>query len=887
MIRSNPWLAYDAAEDLRELGRLDESEKLYEAALSMKSDMVSGWRGLALIARKRGDSAAAAENFLKARALEPSNPWLACDAAEDLRELGRLGESEKLYEAALSMKSDMVSGWRGRGLLARRQGRFDAAIEFFRRAAALAPAEVSIQRELILALRDLGRADEAEREAEGLLGRFPEAPQAIVAYAEAKRRRLNRDELVALYEKAVAAAPEDAWLRMGLAEEFFRADRFDDAEHWFERTLEQSPDHVGALVGKARLARRRGDRGAARQVLERAVAAPGATAWTRAELAQEMADAAEFETAETYLHELIQQAPAEEAYYVQLGQIRRLRGDSAGARAAFAEAVALNPGSTNALIQTAISDFNLGRAAMAIDALKPLAEKEQPSAQVLETLATFAERSDDVETGVALRRRALELEPARVWAHLELARGLAKLGRDHELADVLSACEARFGATIELTAFRARLLRDRADIAGALAAFAAASAAHPERFDLWADRIFCMIKCGQFVEAEVGLAKPPPCSGRENAQVALLRGQLAMAQWDADRAFSCFTDGLQINSSDSWLQELAARAALLRADTEASVEYIRNSAQTSASHRSHHGGACRPMQSIVGQLADEYRMDSKALTRLQECVAVGSLDGLADLVREFPDYTPGGIAYLTALRRCGAAPALDETSANPERPIPRFVTQFWDSDLPDDVQRLCDEWSRQEGFGYERFSAAEALHFIGETGAASVALAFRRAREPTSQADLFRLYVLYLRGGFYIDADDRLIGPLDGLDRGGKDLIVCLEDWGTAGNNFIAAAPGHPVIERALNAAIATLNSSDNEMIWLATGPGLLTRCLAGYIAEDAKRLSRVQIFDVHELPRAVGAHCATSHKYSRRHWVSAAFRSRDNSMAAIPPGYL
>ena len=204
------------------------------------------------------------------------------------------------------------------------------------------------------------------------------------------------------------------------------------------------------------------------------------------------------------------------------------------------------------------------------------------------------------------------------------------------------------------------------------------------------------------------------------------------------------------------------------------------------------------------------------------------------------------------------------------------MTQFWDSDLPDDVKRLCDEWSRQEGFGYERFSAAEALHFIGETGAASVALAFRRAREPTSQADLFRLYVLYLRGGFYIDADDRLIGPLDGLDRGGKDLIVCLEDWGTAGNNFIAAAPGHPVIERALNAAITTLNSSDNEMIWLATGPGLLTRCLAGYIAEDAKRLSRVQILDVHELPRAVGAHCATSHKYSRRHWVSAAFRSRD-----------
>ena len=77
------WAICEIGHELRELGRLDEAEGHYRKIVAERPHIVGAWRGLALIARKRGDRAVAAENFQNARALEPSSPWLAWEAAED------------------------------------------------------------------------------------------------------------------------------------------------------------------------------------------------------------------------------------------------------------------------------------------------------------------------------------------------------------------------------------------------------------------------------------------------------------------------------------------------------------------------------------------------------------------------------------------------------------------------------------------------------------------------------------------------------------------------------------------------------------------------------------------------------------------------------------
>ena len=113
------------------------------------------------------------------------------------------------------------------------------------------------------------------------------------------------------------------------------------------------------------------------------------------------------------------------------------------------------------------------------------------------------------------------------------------------------------------------------------------------------------------------------------------------------------------------------------------------------------------------------------------------------------------------------------------------------------------------------------------------------------------------------------------IDPGDRDLLLYQEDWGMAGNNFIGAKPNHPVIGAALRGAVEALNRGDNEMVWLMTGPGLLTRSLATFLAADVTQgLSKVMLMERYELYRSVAIHCATSYKYTTKHWSRTTFRS-------------
>ena len=91
-------------------------------------------------------------------------------------------------------------------------------------------------------------------------------------------------------------------------------------------------------------------------------------------------------------------------------------------------------------------------------------------------------------------------------------------------------------------------------------------------------------------------------------------------------------------------------------------------------------------------------------------------------------------------------------------------------------------------------------------------------------------------------------------------LFVYQEDFGTLGNNVIGAAPQHPVIGRALDLAVAAVGRGDRDILWLSTGPGLLTRAFAQTLASTplvwAAWLDQIVVLDRRKLRHAV-AHTA------------------------------
>jgi hypothetical protein len=136
------------------------------------------------------------------------------------------------------------------------------------------------------------------------------------------------------------------------------------------------------------------------------------------------------------------------------------------------------------------------------------------------------------------------------------------------------------------------------------------------------------------------------------------------------------------------------------------------------------------------------------------------------------------------------------------------------------------------------------------------------------------LACLVARGGIYADADDRCLAPIDGFLRLEATLVVHQENYGTIGNNFIAATPEHPVLTRALELGAAAMQRSDHDLVWLSTGPGLLTRAFAQEWAtgRPGGLLRRTQVMDLGELQRVVGIHCPVRYKSTERHWSRAAF---------------
>ncbi len=879
------WTLVDIATELRELGRLGEAEAAYRNIVTKNPSFSNGWRGLALLARQRGDRAAALEHFRAAVAADPDNVWTLQDLSTELRELGHVEEAAAAYRDLTAKHPHSPHGWRGLALLARQRGDRAGALEYFRAAAALDPHNIWTMQDMAAELRELGRPDEAQDLVKDFAGRHPESAQAQIAYANGIRHKASASEIIDLIEKAVAVEPGNLHARLALAGEYLKSWRLDEADALYDAALAEKPGDSSALAGKGQVARRRGQCDVALERLEAAAADPAASEWTIVELSRELLDAGRLDAAQQVLRAALARNPQKPIFHLQLGHNARASGDRAEARTAYMRAAEVEGGQDQARIELAVEEFHEGRLEPAFLLLDAVLQKNPKHAQALTTLANIAQQLDDVHGAIALRRKALGIDPGNLWSRAQLIQALAKVGKSREADEELARCEISFGPLPEFVVVKARILTDRGDHAAARALLEHAAARFPNRFELHFLRVMSLISCGAFDEARRAADGAPAYGAREKARLCLLRGQVAAAEWRLESAYSFFAEALQAEPIDPWTNDCAARVALLRGDVETARSHLETSVRNNPVHRSQQRGGWKSSQTHIGQLLDEYRMDPWVLDRLRKCMGAGDcVEALAKLVLEAPDSTPAAISLLIAMRRKGLFSRPQPGQGGPSR-IPAKITQFWDEDIPKDVEALCDGWrATHPDFEYTRFSKADARLYLREMGPPGALAAFDRAAEPAMKADIFRLALLYREGGFYIDADDRCLAPISTIDPGDRDLILYQEDFGTAANNFIGVIPRHPAIGLALQSAVEAINRGDSDVVWLATGPGLLTRCVAFYLAEAIEaRLGAILFLDRHEIFEAVAIHCVTAYKHSKKHWSRTSFsRSRAFSLASL-----
>ena len=322
------------------------------------------------------------------------------------------------------------------------------------------------------------------------------------------------------------------------------------------------------------------------------------------------------------------------------------------------------------------------------------------------------------------------------------------------------------------------------------------------------------------------------------------------------------------------------RVQIKELDLDGARDTLRQLVRSEAGYRAAQGKSNNISQTQLGQLIDEYALEPDALAEMQairHLPAARRMGQLRDIAMRYPDATAAAITLLVAMRQDGQF-ALRTVPQGQQRGIPARICQFWDTlDVPADILAYMESWRDQhQGWEFLRFDDDAAYDFLMRYPE-EVRTAYRRARSTAMKSDLFRLAWLYAEGGYYADADDRCIAAIDDWVPADYRLVLWQEEFGSIGNNFIGAAPRHPLIGIALRQAVNAINRGDVDILWLSTGPGLLTRTFARllpFYAEDwPSFLEDIAVLDRGDYFRMVAPHCHAAYKTTDKHWGNSAFK--------------
>ncbi|MDE1905651.1 MAG: tetratricopeptide repeat protein [Rhodospirillales bacterium] len=760
----------------------------------------------------------------------------------------------------------------------------EAKLAALRAAVRLAPEDPWYAMALAEALRAAGQSEQAVAVLKALLAAQPAFWHAFVVLGHIARHGGARDEALEWFRRAVKLAPGEVWCWLDVAEELRVLGRVEEAKAVLTQAAAAFPQSWPVEMGFGHCARAQSAPGAARRHFEEAARLAPDEISPRLGLIEVLRDTGALDEARQAALALHATHPGHMPLLLSLAYTERQAGLEEDAAGHFAEALALEPENPSLLAEIARQDYRLGHQQEGNAHLRHALELDPCHRDAVSQLAAQALAVGDAAQAFEIFSTAVKRHPGEMAFRFGMLDALAWQGRFEEALDGLTALEQEHGATPQLHNWRITLLRRIGRMEEALHAARAATATAPREFWLWAERFQTELLAGSDASLQKCLFGIPATNVAERAIRRRCVGALAESLWQMEAALAHYEAAAALNPNDIMLQEALSRVKLMRFDLAGARTHLHRQYELMASDRRLRGESLNISQSLLGQMIDEYAADDELCAALAELSAQPSparLEALAIIARQVPDSTAPAASLLLAMRqaeRMDFVPAPDTTS-----PIPRTITMFWDQpEPPEDVSALMQSWREHNpGFGWRCFSEVEAGDYLDTTFPAPVLQAYQRVRERPQKADIFRLAVLAAEGGIYADADDRCLHPLEALLPPGASLVLAQEEFGCAANHFIAAAPGHPVLQAALRAVVKAINRGDNEIPWLLSGPGLLTRALAQHIAAHGVGglPPGLALLDRRQLGGFVAAGCFAAYKTYHLH-----HRKRIDAAAAHKP---
>jgi tetratricopeptide (TPR) repeat protein len=830
----------------RDDARLGEAEAAFRAAIDIEPN-ATGFGGLGNVLRSRGDPAGALEAYNAGLARDPRNIGIIMEKGHLLRRSGRLNDAEATFRQALEVAPDHVG-------------------------ATLAIAQL---------LRLHGDVAGARFKLEAVIRLDPSNISAIIERAYLMREMGDFDEAEAGFRNALEVDPKHVGATIALSQVLADRSRFETAE----RMLSEIADDINAQLARGYLARRRGDHRRALFFFQTVLRHQPEHPVALLETALGLCELGEPEQANQLLCSFRKAFPTDPRGWSFQAMVHRRMGAHDLAFADFQKAAAVQiPADPQLLVEMALEARSLGDAQASEDLLKNVLAKHPKHFQARIQMIEHVRLAEHHETARALSMQLICEFPGTIWPYIFAARAALELGHRELALDDLRRAKELFGEQPELIVAEFDACEYVRDWQAAQEILDGVSIELRHHFSVWTLHVRLAIILARFGIAERLLSASPAQTRVDTSRAALFRGQLAEARWQHGVARLHYDEALRLNPRDSWGHAEAARASLLLLELDAARGHLQANVKLTAAMNTLRRLSSNMSQSHIGQLIDEFALDQSALARLRNCLSLPperQADALAQVVLDYPDVTAPATLYLIALRRSGWFDAsVAQTTTTPQ--IPRRIAQFWIGAVPIGLEELMATWrSSHPDFEYRLFDDESAYEFLRSNYGTSVLQTYRRIREPAQCADLFRLAYLLHEGGFYVDSDDRCLNQIELFVPAASQLALYQENYGTIGNNFIGSVSGHPVIEQAFLKALAAINRGDSDLLWLSTGPGLLTRVFALHLAQlglDMPAIgSQIHVMDLGVMHRLVGLHCPLPYKRSERHWSHTSFHRRSH----------
>ena len=876
-------LQYDMAAVLRDLSRFDEARAVLDKLLARDPDNSSALIGLGLLARQRSDHVRSVELFRRAVQVQSNHLGIQLELALSLRYAGQKDDAANWYGSILDRDPASVEAAVGLAGILRENGDLTTALNRLRHAIEQTPGNSTLRLELGATLRELSHFDEAEKEYravhEAQRGSWP----ALVGLGLVARERGDYAAALSCFEDALDLQPGHPGLQSEVALTLRLLNRLDDAETIYTRAIEVDPRAAWPVQGLSLIELTRGQMEQAIALAKEACDLTPGNVDHRLLLAALYRDTGRSSEAAALVEECLVDNPDHAGAWLEKGLLLRLRQDRSAALVAFDRAATTDP--QRGLIESAAEHMALGHPDQARAAYQQVLATAPMNYSALLGTAGMEMLAANYDQCVAICDSLIATYPRRVGPYRQKCRALIQLDRADEAVHIASDLDGIAPGSAEADATRLEILRTCGRRSEAEALLSSLRVTGSRNFELWLEGVLTRLTFYDLRGAEAALKDSPAVRAYERSRVLYVQGLLADLQWRFSDAVMAFEAALAIHADDPGAHHHLARLHFLRADAESSQHHLQEMTHLASSTLYLRGDSHNVSQNLTGQLLNELRLNSELQSRLtkgRDLESQRRIELLFEIVQSDARFTPSAIYLMLALRQSGAL-ALTDVAIDPQvQPrIPRKLIQYWDQRHPPrDIADLMRTWvETHPGYQYCRFDDTAAREYLIAHYPEAVLNAYHCATHPAQKSDLFRLAYLFREGGWYVDADDRCVGNLSTIAQPNAQLIVYQEQYATLGNNFMGCIAGEPVIGHALNLAVETLNRGDSEAIWLATGPGLLTRAFAEILASQGAAwqdwLQHRRVLDRKELSHVSWPHSISRYKDTRRGWLRSVFKSR------------